>query len=81
MPRSIEKRAALIKFGILFGVIAYYLVTHDLLIYQYVEPFWMFGLFGTPVMWTLLARAADRDGVRPQPVLPVPVPGRRHPRA
>jgi len=55
VPRPIEKRASWIKFGILGGVIAYYLVTHNLLIYQYTEPFWMFGLFGTPVMWTLLA--------------------------
>jgi NosR/NirI family nitrous oxide reductase transcriptional regulator len=55
VPRSIEKRAALVKFGILAGVIAYYLVTHNLLIYQYTEPFWMFGMFGTPLMWTLLA--------------------------
>jgi polyferredoxin len=54
VPRSIEKRAAWIKFGILGGVIAYYLVTHNLLIYQYTEPFWMFGMFGTPMMWTLL---------------------------
>ena len=55
VPRSIEKRAAMIKFGVLAGVIAYYLLTHDLLIYQYTEPFWMFGMFGTPLMWTLLA--------------------------
>jgi NosR/NirI family transcriptional regulator, nitrous oxide reductase regulator len=55
VPRSIERRAAWIKFGILAGVVAYYLVTHNVLIYQYTEPFWMFGLFGTPLMWTLLA--------------------------
>jgi NosR/NirI family transcriptional regulator, nitrous oxide reductase regulator len=55
VPRPIEKRASLIKFGLLAFVIGYYLVTHNLLIYQYTEPFWMFGLFGTPVMWTLLA--------------------------
>jgi len=54
VPRSIEKRAALIKFGILAGVLAYYVVTHDLLIYRYTEPFWMFSLLGTPLMWTLL---------------------------
>ena len=77
VPRSIEKRAAWIKFGILGGVIAYYLVTHNLLIYQYTEPFWMFGLFGTPLMWTAARDPADGDAVRPQPVLPVPVPGRR----
>jgi polyferredoxin len=55
VPRSIEKRAAGIKFGLLFAVIAYYAATHDVQIYQYVEPFWMFGLFGTPTLWTLLA--------------------------
>ena len=51
VPRAIEKRASLIKFGILFAVLAYYVATHNLLIYQYVEPFWMFGLFGTTMMW------------------------------
>jgi len=55
VPRSIEKRAALIKFGVLAGVVGYYIVTHDLLIYRYTEPFWMFSLLGTPLMWTLLA--------------------------
>jgi polyferredoxin len=55
VPRAIEQRAAWIKFGILGGVIAYYLVTHNLLIYQFTEPFWMFGMFGTPMMWTALA--------------------------
>ena len=51
VPRSIEKRASLIKFGILFAVVAYYITTHNLLIYQFVEPFWMFGMFGTTFMW------------------------------
>lgn len=55
VPRSIEKRAAGIKFGLLFVVIAYYAATDDVQIYQYVEPFWMFGLFGTPTLWTVLA--------------------------
>ena len=55
VPRSIEKRAALVKFGLLAGVIGYYLLTRDLLIYRYTEPFWMFSLLGTPLMWTLLA--------------------------
>jgi NosR/NirI family transcriptional regulator, nitrous oxide reductase regulator len=55
VPRALEQRAAWIKFGILGGVIAYYVVTRNLQIYQYTEPFWMFGLFGTPLMWTLLA--------------------------
>ena len=54
VPRPVEKHASRIKFGILASVIAYYLVTHDLLIYQYTEPFWMFGLSGRPIMWTML---------------------------
>jgi polyferredoxin len=55
VPRSIEKRASSIKFALLGGLIVYYLASHDLLIYQYTEPFWMFGMSGRPVMWTLLA--------------------------
>ncbi len=55
VPRAVEKRASLIKFGILFAVLAYYVTTHNLLIYQLVEPFWMFGLFGTTTMWVGLA--------------------------
>jgi polyferredoxin len=55
VPRPIERRAAWIKFGILFGVLGYYIATHNVQIYQYVEPFWMFGLFGSTTMWVLLA--------------------------
>ena len=55
VPLSIEKRASFIKFGILAGVIAYYLVTHNLLIYQFTEPFWMFGFHGSTAMWIGLA--------------------------
>ena len=55
VPKAIEKRASFIKFGILAAVLGYYLLTHNLLIYQYVEPFWMFGLFGTTLMWSMLA--------------------------
>lgn len=51
IPRALERRASFIKFAVLAGVIAYYGVTHNLLVYQYVEPFWMFGLFGTTGMW------------------------------
>jgi polyferredoxin len=44
IPRAFERRASLIKYGILTGAIAYFLVTDDPLIYPYIEPFWMFGL-------------------------------------
>jgi NosR/NirI family nitrous oxide reductase transcriptional regulator len=55
VPRAIEARAAWIKFGILGLILAAYVVTHDVTIYQYVEPFWMFTRIGTAAMWTGLA--------------------------
>jgi NosR/NirI family transcriptional regulator, nitrous oxide reductase regulator len=55
VPKRIEQRAAWIKYGLLLSVVAYFLVTKDLLIYRFVEPFWMFGLFGTTGMWVGLA--------------------------
>jgi NosR/NirI family transcriptional regulator, nitrous oxide reductase regulator len=51
VPVALERRAAWIKYGLLGAVVAYFLATRDLLIYRFVEPFWMFSLFGTPVMW------------------------------
>jgi polyferredoxin len=51
VPAALERRAAWIKYGLLVAVVAYFLATRDLLIYRFVEPFWMFSLFGTPVMW------------------------------
>ena len=55
MPHRIERRAVHIKFGVLAAVTGYLLITRDMGIYRYVEPFWMFGGFGTPIMWTGLA--------------------------
>jgi NosR/NirI family nitrous oxide reductase transcriptional regulator len=55
IPVRIEKHANLIKYGLLVGVLAYFLATRDVSIYRYVEPFWMFGLFGTTGMWIGLA--------------------------
>ncbi len=54
-PLWLERRAAFIKYGVLTFAIVYFLVTRDRLIYRYIEPFWMFGLHGSAVMWTLLA--------------------------
>jgi NosR/NirI family nitrous oxide reductase transcriptional regulator len=51
VPRAIERRAAPIKYGLLIATVGYFLLTKNLLIYRYVEPFWMFGLFGTRSMW------------------------------
>ena len=56
IPSAVERRAAWIKYGLLGGVILYYLVTHDLAApVQYAEPFWMFTRFGTTSMWIGLA--------------------------
>lgn len=51
VPRSIDARASWIKFGLLATVLAYYVATRNVLVYQYVEPFWMFTLVGTAPMW------------------------------
>jgi NosR/NirI family nitrous oxide reductase transcriptional regulator len=51
VPRRIEKRAAYIKYGLLAGTVLYFVVTKDISIYRYVEPFWMFSLGATPAMW------------------------------
>jgi polyferredoxin len=55
IPRALERRAAAIKYVILGGAIAYFLLTSDPLIYPYIEPFWMFGLHATPALWVALA--------------------------
>ena len=54
-PPAIERRAAWIKYGLLAFVVVYFIATRDLLVYRYVEPFWMFGLFATTPMWIGLA--------------------------
>jgi polyferredoxin len=53
-PPAIERRAAWVKYGLLGAVVIYFLGTRDLLVYRYVEPFWMFGLFGSTPMWVAL---------------------------
>ncbi len=55
IPRAIERRASLIKYGILAAALLYFLITSDPLIYPYIEPFWLFGLhLRTPVLLTML---------------------------
>jgi NosR/NirI family transcriptional regulator, nitrous oxide reductase regulator len=52
IPRAIEDRAAWIKYGILASVLVYFILTRDPLIYPYVEPFWLFGIYGKSVaLW------------------------------
>lgn len=55
VPKGLEKRAGYIKFGILATVLTYYAVTHNTMIYRYVEPFWMFGRSeSSVVLWAML---------------------------
>jgi polyferredoxin len=52
VPAKLERRAASIKYGLLAGVLVYFIVTHDVSVpVRYAEPFWMFSLFGTTGMW------------------------------
>jgi len=51
IPVRIEKHANLVKYGLLAAVLAYFFATKDVGVYRFVEPFWMFGLFGTTGMW------------------------------
>ena len=56
VPRVLERRASYIKYGILAFALSYFVVTKDPLIYPYIEPFWMFGIYGRSApMWIGLA--------------------------
>jgi NosR/NirI family nitrous oxide reductase transcriptional regulator len=55
IPRPIEQKANYIKYGLLGAVVLYFLVTKDILIYRYVEPFWMFSREASTAMWIGLA--------------------------
>jgi polyferredoxin len=55
VPLQTETRLARIKYVLLAGVVAYYLLTKDIGVYRYVEPFWMFTGHGSVVMWSMLA--------------------------
>jgi polyferredoxin len=55
VPAKLEQRANAIKYGLLVAVLVYFVATRDVAVYRYVEPFWMFGLFGTTPMWIGLA--------------------------
>jgi len=55
LPTWLDQRAIYVKYGVLVFVLGYFFVTKDNAIYRYVEPFWMFTLSGSNVMWALLA--------------------------
>jgi NosR/NirI family nitrous oxide reductase transcriptional regulator len=51
VPRRVERHAARIKFVVLALTITYFVVTSDIGIYRYVEPFWMFGMVASTPLW------------------------------
>ncbi len=51
VPPALERRASYIKYGILFGAIGYYFVTHEIVFYRYIEPFWLFTFQATTPLW------------------------------
>ena len=55
VPPWLERRAALIKYGLLAATVLYFLVTADISAYRYVEPFWMFTRQASVTMWVGLA--------------------------
>ena len=55
VPPLLERRASLVKYGILGGTILYFLTTAEISAYRYVEPFWMFTRQASAGMWTALA--------------------------
>jgi NosR/NirI family nitrous oxide reductase transcriptional regulator len=55
VPRRIDQRASYIKYGLLGATVLYFVVTKDISIYRYVEPFWMFTRQASTAMWVGLA--------------------------
>jgi NosR/NirI family transcriptional regulator, nitrous oxide reductase regulator len=54
VPPAIERHAAKIKFFLLGAVVLYFLITSDMSIYRYVEPFWMFTGKASTGLWVAL---------------------------
>ena len=55
VPPWLERRAALVKYGLLVATLLYFLLTSDIGAYRYVEPFWMFTRRASTGMWIGLA--------------------------
>ena len=54
LPPRLDRGAIYVKYLILGTALAYFLLTRDNLVYRYIEPFWMFTLSGSTVMWIML---------------------------
>jgi len=51
VPARIEQRANMVKYALLGAVVLYFLITKNVQIYRYVEPFWMFSREASTGMW------------------------------
>jgi polyferredoxin len=51
VPVWLERRASMIKYLILFGAIAYYLIKREIGFYRYIEPFWIFTFEASTALW------------------------------
>ena len=80
IPAVLERRAGYIKYGILFAAVGYYLVTSEIAFYRYIEPFWLFTFDATTGALGHGRRPARREHLRPQSLLPLPLPARRRAR-
>ncbi|MGE0592228.1 MAG: 4Fe-4S binding protein [Vicinamibacterales bacterium] len=54
VPKSVERHASRVKFGLLAVTLAYFFATDDISIYRYVEPFWMFTFQASTMLWVAL---------------------------
>jgi len=55
IPPAIERRAGYIKYAVLVGAIACFLLTREISFYRYIEPFWMFTFQASTALWIGLA--------------------------
>ena len=55
VPPRLERHAAKVKYVLLGATLLYFLVTSDIAVYRYVEPFWLFSLQSTTALWIGLA--------------------------
>ena len=55
VPPWLERHAAKVKYVLLGATLFYFLVTSDIAVYRYVEPFWLFTLQSTTALWIGLA--------------------------
>ena len=51
VPLRVERKANYVKYGMLAGVLMYFLATKHIEAFKYVEPFWMFTGQGTTPLW------------------------------